>query len=512
MVIFGILNTETFMLKKAVLSLLLTIPAVLSVFAQDYRYVHTVFPASVKTTGIVYGTAPFLNSLYINESATTAQNLVMDLYQPDTDTLSARPVIIFAHSGGFITGSRTVDDMQAFCDTFARKGYVTATIDYRQGLEIADNADLHYTRAAYRGLQDGRTAVRFLRANAAAYRIDPAKVYLAGSSAGSFIAINSIYTDPGEVPVYAGPVSYTAFFTAYTGPDLGPPDSGANLSFSGTPDGVLGLWGGVGDTLTIGSNNNTPLFLVHGTADATVPFNAGPPFGYTGLSDVYGSNLIAGRLAHIGIPASQTYFVPGEGHEFYGTTNGTWSNGTGGNAYWDTIVNKSTLFFWQLHKPSAAFAFSVTGPAASFTDQSQGALSWNWQFGDGTSSIAQNPSHTYTSAGNYKVDLMVKNTLQSWDTVSHMVSITSVTGISGRRSPAFRIVPNPAVEFVTIETDKGVALGEISVVNALGERMPLKAVVDGTRIVLDLDGWVRGVYFVRCGSEENGGWGKLVVE
>ena len=129
------------------LSFLLAVSVTLS--AQDYRYVQTLFPGSVKTPGIIYGTAPFLNSPYLNEAGTTVQNLVMDLYRPQNDTFQARPAIIFAHSGGFITGNRTADDMVAFCDTFARKGYVTASIDYRQGLEVLDNPDLHYDRAAY---------------------------------------------------------------------------------------------------------------------------------------------------------------------------------------------------------------------------------------------------------------------------------------------------------------------------------------------------------------------------
>jgi len=46
----------------------------------------------------------------------------------------------------------------------------------------------------------------------------------------------------------------------------------------------------------------------------------------------------------------------------------------------------------------------------SFTDQSSGApTSWSWTFGDGGTSLAQNPSHTYTAIGNYTVNLTATN-------------------------------------------------------------------------------------------------------
>jgi acetyl esterase/lipase len=485
------------MKNNILIYLLILIGIPLTLRSQNYRYVHTIFPGAVKTSGIIYGTAPFLNYPYINEAATTVQNLVMDLYQPQGDTFSNRPAIIFAHPGGFVTGNRTVDDMVAFCDTFARKGYVTATIDYRQGLEVLDNPDLHYQRGAYRGIQDGRTAVRFLRANATQYGIDPDRIYFAGSSAGAFIAINSVTLDETELPVYVGPVSYTAFFQNYTGPDLGDPDIGANLSFSGTPDGILGLWGGVDDTLKIGTNNSAPMFLVHGTADETVPFTSGPPFGFSSLADVFGSNAISKRLAKIGMPAADTYFVEGEGHEFHGASNGMWENGTGGNEYWDTIVEKSTTFFWQVHKPDAAFSIVANALEISFNDQSIGATGWKWDFGDGGSSIEQNPVHTYSSEGTYLVSLYIMNNNQSWDTISQSVIVLDNTSLKEGLAQIVRIYPNPASMKLFIESSTPVTEHMVKVFDPSGKEMQVTMSKTGTTNTMDISGWKSGVYIFR---------------
>ena len=480
--------------------------------AQDYRYVNTVFPGSVKTSGVIYGTAPFINSPYLNESLTTTKNLVMDIYQPQNDTLSTRPAIIFAHPGGFITGNRAVDDMVAFCDTFAMKGYVTATIDYRQGLEIIDNADMHYERAAYRGIQDGHTAIRFLRANAAAYGIDPNKVYFGGSSAGSFIGLNAIYLDSNELPPYVGPVSYNAFSVNYTGPSLGNPNIGANLGYNGTPDGMLACWGGVGDTLTIGTNNTSPVFLVHGTADQTVPFNSGPPFGYSSLSNIYGSHSISIRLNTIGVPAKETYFVAGQGHEFYGTSNGMWTNGTGGNAYWDTIIQKSTRFFWQLHKPAAAFSYQANGMTISFSDQSQGAVAWQWNFGDGASGTLPNPVHTYSTAGVYSVSLYISNDIQSWDTLSQQIMVPSYTGLQESKGETLRVFPVPASGNVNIIADPLPDPSEIQVSDLYGKMIHFTVSRQGNVIVLDLSDLGKGMYILSIPSAGGPLARKLIVE
>jgi len=67
--------------------------------------------------------------------------------------------------------------------------------------------------------------------------------------------------------------------------------------------------------------------------------------------------------------------------------------------------------------PVADFTGSPTSGAAplavQFTDASTGATSWSWTFGDGGTSTAQNPSHSYAAAGAYTVSLTATNSAGS---------------------------------------------------------------------------------------------------
>lgn len=61
--------------------------------------------------------------------------------------------------------------------------------------------------------------------------------------------------------------------------------------------------------------------------------------------------------------------------------------------------------------PVANFDFKTNGLSVDFTDRSSSIpTGWVWDFGDSTTSTIQNPSHTYTTAGSYKVTLAASNT------------------------------------------------------------------------------------------------------
>jgi len=146
------------------------------------------------------------------------------------------------------------------------------------------------------------------------------------------------------------------------------------------------------------------VFLAHGVDDSTVLFNTGSPFNYPPFPEVDGSNPINDQLDALGFTNKETYFVEGEGHEFYGTDNGNWPGDP--NQYWEPTVDKTVNFLWLQHKPLAQFSEDVTSSlTAEFTDESNGALAWWWDFGDGNFSNDQNPTHTYAAKGLYGVTL-----------------------------------------------------------------------------------------------------------
>ncbi|RMG83101.1 MAG: PKD domain-containing protein, partial [Bacteroidetes bacterium] len=86
------------------------------------------------------------------------------------------------------------------------------------------------------------------------------------------------------------------------------------------------------------------------------------------------------------------------------------------------------VFIENAMPPVADFSAinSNCAPTVSFVDQSQYANSWLWDFGDGNTSTAQNPVHTYASPGNYTVSLTVTNNYGT-DMVSYVINVSGAS-------------------------------------------------------------------------------------
>ncbi len=422
--------------------LLLFITASLSSEAQKFRYKEKIFDRVDTLREVEYAQADWLNNpisilsdynIHEGENKTASKPLYMDIFLPHADTCTKRPAIIFSHSGAFLIGSRLSDDMVAFCDSFAQRGYVTATIDYRLGmgadvskfLGIIVGLDLNEEnaeRAGYRAVQDGRAAIRYLKSNAEEYGIDSSKVFMVGSSAGAIQALSTLYLDKQEeVPE-----------SMYDEPTLGGLDTVGVGGVSAKPAAVVSMWGACWNTKQI-ENESTPVFLIHGTSDGVVPFKLGfpmqnlipdTPLAEVSMPPTYGSYCIDTALNRRNIP-HQTYFVEGKSHEFYGTDTGMFPE-DGPNEYWDTINQKISDFLLEQFQPEAEFELQIEDNVLITQNNSNDYESLVWNFGDGTTSNETQPTHTYQSKGTYLVTLTIYNENLARDTA--LKTATIVTG------------------------------------------------------------------------------------
>ncbi len=220
------------------------------------RYDTEVFSTVDTSLNIVFGA----NSNYQNVNTV----LKMDIYQPSGDTASIRPLIVFAHGGSFIGGDKSNSDQVDLCTHFAKRGYVTATINYRLGISFPFDST-NATRAVYRAVQDMKAAIRYFRKDAATtnlYHIDPNVIFIGGSSAGALTALHYAYLDQyNELPV--------AIDTAVMGNIEG---NSGNAGYSTAVNAVINLCGALGKKTWM-QPGDEPLVSMHGTADNVVPYN-----------------------------------------------------------------------------------------------------------------------------------------------------------------------------------------------------------------------------------------------
>jgi pectinesterase len=102
--------------------------------------------------------------------------LQLDLYLPVRPGAAPAPGIVFVHGGGWRSGVRA--NFAPMAIRMAERGYAAATISYRLSPEAPYPAAIH----------DAKAAVRWMRANAARYGIDPDRIAIGGGSAGGQIA------------------------------------------------------------------------------------------------------------------------------------------------------------------------------------------------------------------------------------------------------------------------------------------------------------------------------------
>ena len=233
--------------------------------------------------------------------------LTVNIYFPKRtiDKLKNRPFIVLAHGGGFHREGENGNKNQLndLCFSLAKRGFVTATIDYRVGWEDEDN-DIYRkgkinptaVYAVYRGYQDGRAAMRYFVENAEHYGIDTNAIFMGGRSAGGDISMATAFLSQQDIDVsYKGivPDGFTKKF--------GSVDSSSNSIYSTYKiAGIISMWAPLADTSFISKEEaqSIAVVLFHGTDDSIVPYTvfSVPEYPYTR----FGSYCIAKRYKHLG--------------------------------------------------------------------------------------------------------------------------------------------------------------------------------------------------------------------
>jgi acetyl esterase/lipase len=123
-------------------------------------------------TGEWEGGTSYMNVPYSD----TSESNYLHLFVPESD--EPVPLFIMVHGGGFFYNDLDSRQAALFYQKVRDKGYAVATINYRLGQEAGYPA----------AIEDVKASVRFLRANAAKYGLDPDNFAIAGESAGGYLA------------------------------------------------------------------------------------------------------------------------------------------------------------------------------------------------------------------------------------------------------------------------------------------------------------------------------------
>ncbi len=237
------------------------------------RYRDPLFATVTTTSGVSYGSA-------VDQQGATV-DLKMDVYQPAGDTNAARPAIVWVHGGSFSSGDKTSPEIVVEATDLARKGYVGVSINYRlygPGCSAAATGDVSgCVQAMVDAQHDAQAAVRFLRKNAAAYRIDASRIAVAGTSAGAITALHvgANADDPGTSGNPGYPSDVRAAVSLSGAKLLGPPISkgdAPDLLFHGTADNVVPYQWAV-NTDDEAAKGGVVSYLTTFDGEGHVPFN-----------------------------------------------------------------------------------------------------------------------------------------------------------------------------------------------------------------------------------------------
>ncbi|MEP6748369.1 MAG: alpha/beta hydrolase [Bacteroidota bacterium] len=192
-----------------------------------------------------------------------------DLYEPAGDTTAYRPLIIWLHGGGFKFGKKTSGGLPLWSKTFVRRGYVCAPINYRLSKlhPLKHVADL--VQGCADAVEDLNNAIIFFKQHYRQFRIDTNRIIVGGNSAGGMIALQAVYSSPGEMAKL-----------------IRKDDSAGKEISTHNPQhiaAIINYWGALFNINWL-KNTIVPIVSAHGNKDRVVPYDDKKPPLYGSLA------------------------------------------------------------------------------------------------------------------------------------------------------------------------------------------------------------------------------------
>ncbi len=512
----------------------------LSVSAQD-RYLDDVFSAVTVTADVVYATnisiLPMLQGLPPGPAT-----LKCDIYTPDGDTETNRPVIILVHTGSFLpavvngqaTGSKTDLSIVEQCTRWAKKGYVAVAMDNRLGWNPTSTDQNVRTstllQAAYRGIQDAKAMVRYMRMtedNGNPYGIDESKIVLGGQGTGAYISLGyATLNDENELylpkfldlsdPTNPIPYVYPPFFGNPDGtdstylPDFASPTGVTelwnipnNLGYSNDINMAFNLGGAIADISWLQAGD-VPMVSFHCEKDPYAPIDTGDvivPTTGDFVVEVMGSRTVQIMQNMYNNNSYGAWSWISDNYTTAANTNNDGNDGlyifktpapsTTPNAFGELQEEQGSPWDWWDNASYDAMFQAVNGAPAGY-----GAAN----------SLLGNPNMSATN-GNLYLD-----TVQGYLNPRMYLTLGLGTALSINEliAQTTEIYPNPANNVLNI-VSYTVGIENINIYNLNGQ-LVLNKEVNNNQKTLNISSLESGIYIVDILSENTSVKRKLIIE
>ena len=171
------------------------------------------------------------------------------------------------------------------------------------------------------------------------------------------------------------------------------------------------------------------------------------------------------------------------------------------------VYDNLDTWFITSYDPIASFNHTINNNSVSFTNSSDNATTYNWDFGDGTFSTDENPTHIYTATGSFIVQLTITNCGKT-SVKSENVVINTLNN-SEFNLEKTTIYPNPVNDILKIENNSSIE--KIEIYDYSGKIIVTNFSVDNNLILLNVSSLNSGIYLLKITSA-NGIINKKIIK